>query len=112
MVTAPTHTLLAKLHEQAGIFTQMIHRFAESGDLESARKNVQYVEDIIAFLRSSLDLSLEASQKTDAVYAYYYSILVNWYLDVSNTPPEYQDMLHFWQSWADTWVKAAGQAQA
>lgn len=105
MVVAPTHTLLARLHEQAGLFTQNAARFADEGDLDSARKNIQYAQDIISFLRSSLDLNLEASVKSDAVYAFYYGILVDWFISLPQRPQEYQDMLTFWGSWADTWRK-------
>ena len=105
MVAAPAHTLLAKLHEQAGIFTQQVAQFAREGNIEIARKHIQYVQDIITFLRSSLDMTLEASQRSDAVYAYYYNVLVKWYLNVERIPDEFDVMLEFWQSWAATWTK-------
>ena len=110
MVAAPAHTLLAKLHEQAGIFTQQVAQFAREGNVETARKHIQYVQDIITFLRSSLDMTLEASQRTDVVYAYYYNVLVKWYLDVERIPDEFAVMLEFWQSWATTWTKVPSRS--
>lgn len=107
MVVAPPHTQLAKLHEQACIFTQNVAHFAKIGDVESARKNIQYVQDIITFLRSSLDMSIEVSGTADSVYAFYYRVLAKWYVDISETPPEYPSMLDFWKSWAETWTAAA-----
>lgn len=110
MVAAPPHTLLARLHEQAGIFLENAADFADAGDAESARKHIQYVQDIIAFLRSSLDMEIDVSATVDALYAFYYRVLVNWYVKIDKRPEEYDAMLEFWRSWAATWV-ATGQSQ-
>ncbi|MDQ0190670.1 flagellar protein FliS [Alicyclobacillus cycloheptanicus] len=108
--TTPLHVLLSQLHRQAGVFTRQAAEFAANGDTINARKHIQYTEDIIAFLRSSLDMSLEVSQKTDATYSYYYNILVQWFLDPSVVPDEYSAMLEFWDSWATTWAQASSAA--
>lgn len=105
MVNAPGHTLVAKLHEQAGVFTENVLRFSSEGDTVSARKNITYVQDIISFLRASLDMSLEASRTVDAVYAFYYDILIKWYVNITEIPQETDAMLEFWSSWAHTWSR-------
>ncbi|GMA64526.1 flagellar protein FliS [Alicyclobacillus fastidiosus] len=102
--TTPLHVQLSQLHRQAGVFTRQVKEFVECGDIQSARKHIEYVQDIIAFLRSSLDMSLEVSKITDNTYAYYYNVLVRWFLEPNSCLEDFQDLISFWDSWADTWV--------
>lgn len=112
MVTAPGHTLVAKLHEQAGVFTENALRFTGEGDTASARKHITYVQDIISFLRASLDMSLEASRAVDSVYAFYYDILIKWYVNITDIPQETQVMLEFWSTWAQTWTRVGREGMS
>ncbi|MCY0893423.1 MAG: flagellar protein FliS [Acidibacillus sp.] len=108
--TTSFHTQLAQLHRQAGVFTQMARDFIQQGDIASCRQHIQYVEDIIAFLRTSLDLTFDAAEKTDAVYAFYYRILVDWFMQPEIIPNEFDDMIEFWQTWAETWIRVQENA--
>ena len=103
--TTPFHVQLSQLHRRAGILTRDVARYVESGDVQGARSCIQEIEEIIAFLRSSLDMTLEASEKADAVYAFYYGVMTRWFLDPSSYSDELNDVLEFWDSWAETWQK-------
>lgn len=91
--------------------TKQIREFVEANDIPNARKHIQHLQDILAFLRSSLDMELEVSQKTDAAYSYYYQILVEWFLHPEDYAKQYDALLAFWESWADTWRKVQSTTQ-
>lgn len=111
LFTTPLHSQLVQLHRQAGVFTRQAVEYIQQNDIQNAQKHIQYVEDIIAFLRSSLDLSLgDVSEKADASYAFYYSVMVRWFLHPETYVEDYQQVLEFWDSWAETWTQV-GMAQ-
>lgn len=101
--TTPFHMQLAQLHRRAGFLTQEIARFVDDNDIEQARQCILQIEDIITFLRSSLEPDLEASTKADASYAFYYDIMVRWFLNPSAYKEEFDSVLQFWDSWTQTW---------
>lgn len=103
--TTPFHVQLAQLHRQAGVFTKQVVDCIASGDIQSARTHIEYIQDIITFLRSSLDMSLEAAEKADATYAYYYKIMVRWFIEPQSYQEDVEQVVEFWDSWATTWSK-------
>jgi len=108
--TTPLNTMLAQLHNQAAVFSKQAAQFIEDGDIVTGRQHIQYVQDIIAFLRSSLDMSLEVSEKTDSTYAFYYQIMVKWFLNPEKFPDDFGATIEFWESWAKTWAQVKSMA--
>ena len=103
--TAPLHVQLAQMHQLGAQMTKQIAEFVDSGEIEQARGNIRHLQDMITFLRSSLDMDLEVSQSTNATYAFYYQVLVRWYVDPKSYPTEIDALVTFWESWAETWRK-------
>lgn len=103
--TMPLKVKIVKLHERAVECVDQVMALVNQGDVMGARTYIQYVQDIITFLRSNLDTSTEAGKSADAAYAYFYKMLVQWFLQPSRVENEYKDMRDFWCSWADTWAK-------
>lgn len=101
----PLKVKIVKLHERAVECVDQIKALVDQGDIMGARTYIQYVQDIITFLRSNLDTSTEAGKAADAAYAYFYKMLVEWFLQPSKVESEYKEMRDFWHSWADTWAK-------
>ncbi|WP_067850375.1 glycosyltransferase family 2 protein [Alicyclobacillus mali (ex Roth et al. 2021)] len=101
----PLKAKIVKLHERACECVDEIRRLVESEDIMGARRYIEYVQDITAFLRSNLDLTYEAAKAADASYAYYYRMLVDWYLQPAKVKEQYEEMRTFWASWAQTWEK-------
>lgn len=107
LYTAPANVQIAKLHQQAAVWTKGIRADVENELLADARQKIQYIQDIVTFLRSNLDFSYEVSRKTESTYVYYYNILVDWFLypnHVIDREEEFVSMLDFWETWAKTWV--------
>jgi len=103
--TMPFNIQLSQLHERGALLTRQALADAESGQLQEMRTNLEELQNIITFLRSSLDPSLEVSAMTDQTYAYFYKVTVRWYLHPADIKEDYDAMIHFWQSWAETWRK-------
>lgn len=103
--TAPLQVQLAQMHELGAKMTREIAEFAEAGKIEEARGHIRHLQDMITFLRSSLDMDLEVSQSVDATYAFYYQVLVRWYLNPNEYASELPAFVAFWESWGATWRK-------
>lgn len=106
--TMPPHIQLSQLHARGALLTKGIKADVEKGNYEDAREKITQVEDILTFLRSSLDLSLEVSRTTDGVYAFYYQTCVQWFLKpnaILEDEETFTSMISFWDSWAATWLK-------
>ncbi len=103
--TMPFNIQLSQLHERGALLTRQALADAESGQLQEMRTNLEELQNIITFLRSSLDPSLEVSAMTDQTYAYFYKVTVRWYLHPDSMKEDYDAMILFWQSWAETWRK-------
>ncbi len=103
--TMPFNIQLSQLHERGALLTRQALSDAEAGKVQEMRANIEELQNIITFLRSSLDPSLEVSAMTDQTYAYFYKVTVKWYLYPAGIKEEYDAMIHFWQSWAETWRK-------
>lgn len=103
--TAPLNIQLAQLHERGVVLTRQTLADHERGEMEAARDKIRQMEDILTFLRGSLDRSLEISKVTDQTYSFFYNMLVRWYLQPVNIPEEHKTLLEFWESWAQTWRK-------
>lgn len=103
--TAPLQTQLAQMHELGAKMTREIAEFAEGGKIEEARAHIRHLQDMITFLRSSLDMDLEVSKSVDATYGFYYQILVKWYINPKDYAEELEAFVAFWESWAATWRK-------
>ncbi|WP_206880060.1 glycosyltransferase family 2 protein [Alicyclobacillus mali (ex Roth et al. 2021)] len=101
----PLQAKLVKLHERGLECVEHAKSLGAEGELMEARKYIQYAEDIITFLRANVDVSTEAGKAADAAYAFYYRVLLKWFLQPSVAPEEYDDMREFFVSWADTWRK-------
>lgn len=107
--TTPFHIQLAQLHKRAWVLTHEVAKSVEREEMELARQSIQEIENIIAFLRSSLDLTFEAAEKADAAYAFYYNIMVQWFLNPSSYVDNINNVIEFWDSWAQTWEKVANR---
>ncbi|QQE78111.1 glycosyltransferase family 2 protein [Alicyclobacillus sp. SO9] len=105
VLTMPLNVQLAQLHERAGVLTQFIKEQAESQNVNAMRKYIEELQNIITFLRTSLDTEIEAASMTDQVYSYYYRLSVNWFLEPNKVLEDYDDAVAFWESWAQTWKK-------
>ncbi len=105
VLTMPLHIQLAKLHEQGALLTKEILQCREADDIAAMRTRISQLQDIITYLRSSLDRSLPVANTTDATYAFYYRVLVQWYLQPTIMEETHPAMLAFWESWAETWMK-------
>lgn len=103
--TTPLHTLLVQLHQQGGVFTKQAVDSIRSHDIVNARKYIQYSQDILLFLRSSLNMELEVSIKTAEVYDYYYHVLARWFFHPDTYSQEFDTFMNFWESWAETWAQ-------
>ena len=104
VLSAPLPIKLAQLHERGAVLTQQIYQCYEKGDVATARDCITQIEDIIAFLRSSLNPDLEVSSYVEATYIFYYKMCVSWFVDFNTMPEGYESMLEFWKSWAKTWM--------
>jgi flagellin-specific chaperone FliS len=105
--TAPANVQIAQLHRQAAIWTKGIRADVSEGKIADGRQKIQYIQDIITFLRANLDFSFEVSRKAESTYIYHYKVLVDWFLypqHVIDNEDEYQAMVAFWESWAKTWA--------
>lgn len=105
VATMPLKVKIVKLHERAVECVDQVMELVKQGDIMGARTYIQYVQDIITFLRSNLDVSTEAGKAANASYGYFYKMLVGWFLQPARVAEEYLEMRQFWQSWADTWAK-------
>ncbi|RIV20812.1 glycosyltransferase [Alicyclobacillaceae bacterium I2511] len=103
--TMPFHIQLSQLHERAALLTQLAKELSEAGQINEMRKNIEELQNMITFLRSSLDQKLEVSKIADQTYAYIYKVMVKWFLQPNIVMEEYEMVLKFWQSWAETWRK-------
>ncbi len=103
VLTMPLHVQLAKLHEQGALLTKEILQCREADDIAAMRNRISQLQDIITYLRSSLDRSLSVANTTDATYAFYYRVLVQWFLQPAIIEETHPAMLAFWESWAETW---------
>lgn len=104
--TMPLNMQLAQLHQRGALLTKEVKAEVEKGDLQGARNHIQELEEILTFLRSCLNPELEVSVTMDEAYLFYYKILVHWFLSPKETPEEFDAMVQFWESWAQTWTKA------
>ena len=110
VLTMPLHVQLVKLHEQGSLLTQEILQCRDADDIPAMRARISQLQDIITYLRASLDRSISLADVTDQTYAFYYSTLVRWYLQPSAVEETYDAMLGFWTSWAETWMKVQPQS--
>ncbi len=109
VLTAPLPIKLAQLHERGAFLTRQTRQCAEQGDIPQAHDYIIQMEDILTFLRSSLNPNLEVSSYAEATYIFYYNMAVSWYLDLDKVAEGYDSMLEFWESWAKTWIQVRYQ---
>lgn len=105
VLTAPLPIKLAQLHERGAILTKQIYQCYEQNDVVQARDCITQIQDIITFLRSSLNPDLEVSSYVEATYVFYYKMTVSWFIDLKSVPEGYESMFDFWKSWAKTWME-------
>lgn len=105
VITAPLTKQLARLHQQAAIWTNQIVHFVEVGNFDEARKHIVYIEDILTFLRTTLNHRIDVSKKADSTYIFYYQMAVNWYINPQLCIEQHEHMYEFWETWAKTWEK-------
>lgn len=104
--TMPLNVQFAQLHERGMMITRQAHADAQSGNIPSLRDQLAQIQEILTYLRSSLDLRLEVARVTDQTYAYFYAMTVKWFVEprrILEENAEYEAMLNFWESWARTW---------
>lgn len=101
--TMPLNIQLAQLHERGGLLTKLILELSRAQQINEMRKYIQELQDILTFLRSSLDMRLEVSKTTDSTYAFFYKVSVKWFLQPNSVEEDHDYMLSFWESWSDTW---------
>ncbi len=103
--TMPLNIQLAQLHNRGALLTKQVREDVHAGRLAEARNNIEELQNIITFLRSSLNPQLEVSAVTDQTYAFYYKITVRWFIQPNSVDDEFDAMLTFWESWSETWLK-------
>nr|NNM89951.1 glycosyltransferase family 2 protein [Bacilli bacterium] len=101
----PLHIQLAQLHTRGATLTKQVKEDYSQDRLQEGRANIEEIQNIITFLRSSLDPKLEVSTITDQTYAFFYKVTVQWFIQPNSIDEDYEAMLNFWESWADTWMK-------
>ena len=101
----PLHIQLAQLHARGATLTKQVKEDYSQDRLQEGRANIEEIQNIITFLRSSLDPNLEVSAITDQTYAFFYKVTVQWFIQPNSIEENYEAMLNFWESWADTWMK-------
>lgn len=105
--TAPPNVQLAQLHQQSAIWTRGIREDVSQQQIAEARQKITYIQDIITYLRASLDFKLEAARQAESTYIFYYNLYVSWFMEPNRAlenQEEYDAMLEFWESWARTWL--------
>jgi flagellin-specific chaperone FliS len=103
--TMPLHIQLAQLHLRAATLVKQVKEDYSQARIQEGRANIEEIQNIITFLRSSLDPKLEVSAITDQTYAFFYKITVQWFIQPNSIDEDFEAMLNFWESWADTWTK-------
>lgn len=103
--TMPINIQISEIHKRGALLSRQIRDYANSGKIQEARNSIIELEDIITFLRSSLDPSLEVSVQVDETFIFYYKVIANWFLDPVKIPDEFDSLVEFWESWAQTWAK-------
>lgn len=103
--TMPLNVQLAQLHERGAFLTKQVREDVHAEKLTEARTNIEEIQNIITFLRSSLNPDLEVSSITDQTYAFFYKTTVRWFIQPNSIDEDYEAMLNFWESWAQTWIK-------
>lgn len=103
--TTPLNVQLARLHEMGAALTRQAQADLEAGRLEDMRSRITKMQDILTFLRGSLDMSLEVSRMTERTYTFFYNMLVRWYLQPDQLHEDAPALLEFWESWAKTWAE-------
>ena len=106
--TMPLNLQLAALHERGAYFCRQIARHFAAGDTQSAHADIRQLQDLLTFLRSSLDRSTDVAMRTDQTYEFYYRMAVRWYLEEQLPDDEYDAIVKFFESWADIWKKVRG----
>ena len=104
--TMPLNIQLAQLHLRGAALTRQAKVEAENSNITNVRARIQDIQEIITFLRTSLDPKLEISVQTDEIYLFYYKMLVRWFLNPKEIPEEFDAFIEFWESWTKTWAKA------
>lgn len=104
--TMPLNIQLAQLHMRGAALAKQAKLDTEAGNIMEVRARIQELQEILTFLRSSLDPALEISVQTDEIYLFYYKMLVKWFLNPKEIPEEFDVFVEFWESWAKTWAKA------
>ncbi len=107
ILTMPLNVQLSQLHGRGGMLTKRIFEQAQAGRINDMRKDIEEMQNIITFLRSSLDPNLEVSAITDKTYAYFYNLTVKWFLHPASVAEDYAPMVEFWESWEQTWRKVS-----
>ncbi len=106
----PFHVQLASLHERGETLTKHIFSSYRENKVESLRRSIEELENLITFIRGSLNPNVEGSKEADLAYAYFYKVAVRWFLQPPTIEDDYQAMLSFWKSWADTWRRVGSGA--
>ncbi len=104
--TMPLNIQLAQLHLRGSALAKQAKADAEAGKVMDVRSRIQEMQEILTFLRSSLDPTLEISIQTDEIYLFYFKMLIRWFVSPKEIPNEYDAFIEFWESWAKTWAKA------
>ena len=104
--TMPLNIQLAQLHLRGAALTKQAKTMSEMGNIIKVRENIDELQEILTFLRSSLNPTLEISVQTDETYLFYYKMLIRWFLSPTEVPEEFDAFIEFWESWAKTWAKA------
>ncbi len=103
--TMPLNIQLSQIHRRGALLTKQVKEYAEAGNIQDARTNIIELEDMITFLRSSLNPTFDVSSRVDETYFFYYKVVANWYIDPTKIPTEYDALVEFWESWSQTWAK-------
>ncbi|WP_258112540.1 glycosyltransferase family 2 protein [Alicyclobacillus sp. SP_1] len=99
----PFHLQLASLHDRGVTLTTQILSYYEQCKYENMRKSIEDLENLITFIRSSLNPNVDGSREADLSYAYYYKVAVRWFLKPDSIADDHSSMLDFWKTWSETW---------
>lgn len=103
VTSASERTIVVRLHEKMLRELSLAWQAWQDGSIQTMRESVVKIQDIVAFLRGSIDTREKSADTLASLYAYYLVRLAELYMEPEGG--HFQELRRHFTEWKETWER-------